>query len=177
MLKPPITLNEYFLLTGNYKMNMQSMPHDELEKFIVRAKAATYVGSGAKSISHRPASHDLEYREGEFDYLDSYFGGSDFIGEEVVYYNQQPVWAMNYYGRILAPSRITAAEAGQVIKESLSKMYQSGRFLGGFEYHTDHGSYTDTNHGNFTSFTGKEWISRDGIMVYELYYHGGLIKD
>ena len=156
---------------------MQSVPLDTMEQFIVRAKAATYVGSGAKSVSHRPASHDLEYHEDEFDYLDSYFGGSDFIGEEVVYYRQQPVWAMNYYGRIIEPSRITAAEVGQVIKESLTRMYQAGRFLGGFENTTVHGVYVDTNQGDFTSFTGKEWITKDGVAVYELYYHGGLIKE
>ena len=148
-----------------------------LEEFIIRAKAATYVGSGIKSLSHRPASHDLEYHEIPFDYLDSYFGGSDFIGEEVVYYKQLPVWAMNYYGRILEPSRITGAEAGQVIKESLSRLYQERRFLGGFELTTRYGTYTDTNQGKFTSFKGREWITRDGIMVYELHYHGGLIKD
>jgi hypothetical protein len=155
---------------------MQSVPLDKLEAFIVRAKAATYVGSGAKSLSHRPASHDLEYHEGAFAYLDSYYGGSDFIGEEVVYYNQQPVWAMNYYGRIIDPSHISAAEAGQVIMESLSRMYQTGRFLGGFEHNTVNGFYTDTSQGDFTSFTGKEWITRDGNLVYELYYHGGLVK-
>jgi hypothetical protein len=156
---------------------MQSVKQDALEKFIVQAKAATYVGNGMKSLSHRPASHDLEYHEGQFDYIDSYFGGSDFIGEEVVYYRQQPVWAMNYYGRIIEPSRITAAEAGQVIKESLSRMYQTGRFLGGWVHNTAYGTYTDTNQGDFTSFTGKEWITRDGLMVYELHYHGGLIKE
>jgi len=156
---------------------MQSIPLDKLEIFIVRAKAATYVGSGMHSLSHRPASHDLEFYDGIFAYLDSYFGGSDFIGEEVVYYIQQPIWAMNYYGRILEPSRVTAAEAGQIIKESLSCLYREGRFLGGFEYTTPQGIYTDTNQGDFTSFTGKEWISRDGYIVYELYYHGGLIKE
>lgn len=149
----------------------------ELEKFIVRAKTATYVGSGAHSLSRRPASHDLEFHESPFAYLDSYFGGSDFIGEEVVYYNDQPVWAMNYYGRILEPAHITGAEAGLAIKESLSHMYQEGRFLGGFEYTTEHGIYHDTNQGDFSSFTGREWIERDGLTVYELHYHGGLIKD
>jgi hypothetical protein len=150
---------------------------DALEKFIVRAKAATYVGSGETSPSHRPASHDLEFQEGSFAYLDSYFGGADFIGEEVVYYEGQPVWAMNYYGRILEPSLISATEAGQIIKESLSRMYQEGRFLGGFKHNTAYGVYHDANQGNFTSFTGRELISRGGSVVYELYYHGGLIKE
>ncbi len=149
----------------------------ELEKFIVRAKAATYVGSGVHRLSCRQASHDLEFHESPFAYLDSYFGGTDFIGEEVVYENQQPVWAMNYYGRILEPARITGAEAGLAIKESLSQLYQEERFLGGFEYATEYGVYHDTNQGDFTSFTGREWIERDGLIVYELHYHGGLIKD
>lgn len=149
---------------------------DRLHAFIVRAKAATYVGGGARALSHRPGAHDLEFHDPPFAYLDSYFGGADFIGEEVVYREELPVWAMNYYGRILEPARLTAAEAGRIIKESLSKMYGEGRFLGGFRHRTDGGTYIDTNEGDFASFTGREWIERDGATVYELVYHGGLIK-
>ena len=156
---------------------MSSISLTELENFIVRAKAATYVGSGAHSLSRRPGSHDLEFHDGDFAYIDTYFGGTDFIGEEAVYFKDRPVWAMNYYGRILEPERITGAETGQVIKESLTLMYKEDRFLGGFEHATARGIYHDTNKGDFTSFTGYEWISQDDVTVYELYYHGGLIKD
>lgn len=156
---------------------MTDLTLDQLNAFIVRAKAATYVGGGAKSLSHRPGSHDLEFHEGAFAYLDSYFGGTDFIGEEAVYFDGKPVWAMNYYGRILEPSLIAASEAGQIIQESLSEMYKQGRFLGGFQHTSDKGMYADTSEGDLTSFTGKEWISRENVKVYELMYHGGLIKD
>lgn len=148
----------------------------QLESFIVRAKAATYVGDGEKAESCRPGSHDLKFREGSFSYLDSYFGGTDFIGQEVVYYADEPVWAMNYYGRILEPEKISAAEAGQIIKESLSRMYREGRFLGGFEHTTENGTYTDTSQGGLESFTGLEWITRENVRVYGLRYHGGMIK-
>jgi hypothetical protein len=148
----------------------------QLEHFIVRAKAATYVGDGEKAVSCRPGSHDLKFREGPFSYLDSYFGGTDFIGQEVIYYEDEPVWAMNYYGRILEPEKISAAETGQIIKESLSLMYREGRFLGSFEHATGNGIYTDTSQGDPESFTGMEWITRGGIRVYELLYHGGRIK-
>jgi hypothetical protein len=148
----------------------------ELNHFIVKAKAATYVGDGEKAKSCRQGSHDLKFQEGTFSYLDSYFGGTDFIGQEVVYYENEPVWAMNYYGRIIEPEKITAAETGQIIKESLSRMYKEGRFLGGFEHQTGSGTYTDTNQGELESFTGKEWITRNNVRVYELLYHGGLIK-
>ena len=149
---------------------------EQLNEFIVRAKAATYMGDGATVIPCRPGSHDLKFAEGDFAYLDSYFGGADFLGQEVVYYRDEPVWVMNYYGRILDPQRIRADEAGQIIKQSLSAMYKENRFLGGFEYTIDDDAYVDTSEGDPTMFTGKEWIERAGVRVYELVYHGGLVK-
>jgi hypothetical protein len=150
---------------------------DELNTFIVRAKANTYVGDGKKITPSRPASHDLMFQDGDFKYLDSYFGGTDFIGQEVVYYRDQPLWAMNYYGRIIKPDLINASQAGQIIKASLTEMYKTGRFLGGFENAFGEFIYTDTSEGNAHSFIGKEWITCQNQRVYELLYHGGLIKD
>jgi len=57
-----------------------------LNAFIVRAKSVTYVGNGQPVSACRPGSHDLEFTDGDWSYLDSYFGGRDFIGEEVVYF-------------------------------------------------------------------------------------------
>ena len=148
-----------------------------LNAFILHAKAATYVGDGQPAPSCRPGSHDLKFEEGDWTYLDSYFGGQDFIGEEVVFFQGKPVWAMNYYGRILRPDLITPAQAGQVIKASLSKMYLEARFLGDFEHHFEGFTYIDTNEGEVSSFRGREFISRNGGTAYELFYHGGLILE
>lgn len=156
---------------------MKDLSLEQLSAFIVRAKAVTYVGRGAKSLSYRPGSQDLQFHEGAFSYLDSYFGGTDFLGQEVVYFGGKPVWAMNYYGRVLEPSLISAAETGQIIQESLSKMYEQGRFLGGFEYSTGDDTYVDTSEGDVAFFTGREAITRGNVKVYELIYHGGLIKE
>ena len=150
---------------------------DQLHAFIVRAKAATYVGGGQRSPSCRPGSHDLAFTEGDWSYLDSYFGGRDFLGEEVVFLDKKPVWAMNYYGYILQPDLITAELAGQVIKASLSHMYTENRFLGGFTFTEGEYTYIDKSEGDPSHFTGKEVILRDGTVAYELVYHGGLVKD
>ena len=149
----------------------------ELNVFIVRAKAATYVGDGQPVPPCRSGSHDLKFSDGDWFYLDSYFGGRDFFGEEVVQFKEKPVWAMNYYGRILCSDLITPAQAGQVIKASLSKMYVEGRFLGGFEYQHAGFTYTDASEGGPASFRGRESISCLGETAYELIYHGGLIID
>jgi hypothetical protein len=150
---------------------------DTLNAFIVRAKAATYVGNGEKAPPCRLGSHDLRFADGEWAYLDSYFGGTDFIGEEVVYFAEKPVWAMNYYGRILREDLITAAQTGQMIKASLSLMYKEGRFLGGFEHTENDLTYVDSSEGAADSFRGRKFIRRGQEVAYELVYHGGLIKD
>lgn len=150
---------------------------DALNAFIVRAKAATYVGDGEHVAPCRSGSHDLRFSEGEWAYHDSYFGGTDFIGEEVVYLAEKPAWAMNYYGRILRDDLLTAAQAGQMIKASLSRMYRQGRFLGGFEHTENDLTYIDLSEGNVDCFHGREIIRRGQEVAYELLYHGGLIRD
>jgi len=153
------------------------MDNQSLHEFIVRAKAATYVGNGQPAPACRPGSHDLKFADGDWDYLDSYFGGRDFIGEEAVYYRGKAVWAMNYYGHILRPDLITPTQAGQVIKASLSELYRQGRFLGGFIHEHAGFTYTDTSEGSLESFRGREFISVQGESAYELFYHGGVILD
>lgn len=156
------------------------MTDDQLEalhNFIVRAKQATYVGSGKKLLPYRLGSHDLQFLDGEWAYHDSYVGENDFMGEEVVYFRNRVVWGMNYFGRIVVPERITAQQAGLVIKASLTSMYGEGRFLDGFTQRVEDFIYVDTSQGDYRFFTGREWIERDSQMVYELVYHGGVVKE
>ena len=150
---------------------------NELDAFIVKAKSSTYVGDGEHTTSCRVGSHDLRFISGEWAYLDSYFGGTDFIGEEVIYFDDKPVWAMNYYGRILRDDLITASQTGQMIKASLSLMYKEGRFLGGFQHTENQFTYEDASEGNVEHFHGREFIRYGQDIAYELVYHGGLIRD
>lgn len=155
---------------------MNALPLAELELFIVRAKQHTYAGDGPKLLPYRLGAHDLQYTEGDWAYHDSYFGESDFIGQEIVYYERRPVWGMNYFGIILRPDKITAAQAGAMIKRSLTRLYQEGRFLGEFAHQEGALRYVDHNEGDVRSFHGREQISTDDEIVYELIYHGGLVR-
>lgn len=148
----------------------------ELEAFIIAAKATTYVGEGLSAKASRPGSHDLCYSEGDWHYRDSYFGGTDFLGQETVWHRDEPVWAMNYYGYILRPDLIDAERAGATIKAALSEMYAEKRFLGGFEWIGPHGIYRDSSTGDVSHFHGREVILVSEIEAYTLDYHGGMIK-
>jgi hypothetical protein len=155
---------------------METLSLERLEAFIITAKAATYAGNGMKVEPTRPGSIDLSYEDGDLLYRDSYFGTGDFIGEEVVWYRGEPIWAMNYYGYILVPEELSPEESGKVIKESLTALYSEGRFLSGFKHQTSLGIYIDTNVGDVSNFHGLECTERGGERLYELRYHGGLIR-
>ena len=138
----------------------------DLEAFIIKAKANTYVGQSA----------NLTFQEGQWRYRDTYFGGTDFLGQEVVWHDDIPVWAMNYYGRVLRNDLIDGARAGKVIRVSLTKLYAQGRFLGRFENDADGYRYVDGDHGHIESFTGVEHIFASEVEAYRLDYHGGMIR-
>ena len=156
---------------------MNQVNTSDLERFIVTAKRACYVGDGAKADPSRMGSHDLAYTEGPWHYRDSYFGGTDFLGQEVVWRDGAPVWAMNYCGYILRADLIDAARAGSTIKSALSALYAQGRFIGGWDWDGPHGSYVDRSFGDLTRFTGREVILVKGVEAYRLDYAGGLVKD
>ncbi len=146
-----------------------------LEQFIVRAKQSTYVGGGKKLLPYRLGSKDLQFAEGDWTYHDSYLGESDFIGQEIVYYRMQPVWGMNYFGAILKPDKMTSAQAGEMIQKSLKLLYAQDRFLGRFEHTDGRLRYVDENEGDVASFRGQEQIFAGSEVVYELFYHGGIL--
>ena len=61
-------------------------------EFLIRAKKSTYANSSIeKDISTRLGSSDYNYEEiidnNKYTYHDTYFGGTKFMGEEVVYCN------------------------------------------------------------------------------------------
>jgi hypothetical protein len=150
---------------------------EALESFIIEAKAVTYVSGKVPAPSaSRTGAKDISYERGRFRYLDSHFGGTDFLGQEVVWQDEIPVWAMNYYGRILDAERFDGGRAGTVIKLALTALYQEKRFLGGFTYLHPLGEYLDQSVGDYRSFLGVERIRMGERVVYQLDYQGGLIK-
>lgn len=140
-------------------------------QFLLAAKKATYAGKGPESLPSRPKSHDLEYVENGLKYIDSYFGGEKFVGEEALWENGTPFWAMNYCGRVVADGF-----EGDFLKDALSQVHEDTPYRGPAEYVRGSFSYTCTVKGDFEWFEGFEEIHLDGKKVYECMFHGGAIK-
>lgn len=146
----------------------------EMELFIVKAKKNTYAAQSGKVDSSRKNSKDLAFIEGDYHYLDSYFGETDFSGEEIVYFKDRPVWSMNYYGKMLEYG--IPEGFSETLREALQNVPLDMPFRGPKEYIRDKYRYTCTVEGNMDFFHGVENIYAVGKEVYRLFFHGGSIQ-
>lgn len=147
------------------------MDKKETVEFLIRAKKETYAGKGPESASSRPMSHDLHYSEGELLYIDTYLGGRLFAGEEAVWKSGQPLWSMNYAGRVLGEPF-----SGDFLKEALLNVPFDRPFRGPDRYENGGYVYTCVSEGDFEWFSGHETIEYNGKLIYECNFHGSMIE-
>lgn len=139
--------------------------------FMLKAKKETYAKKQGKVVSSRPNSHDYQYRDGDYLYIDTFLGSEYFGGEECVYQNDIPIYVMNYYGRV-----IDEAFNGDFLKESLMLVDHESLFRGPSLHINGEYTYHCSYDGDVNMFNGKEEIYYNNTKVYECVFHGGLVK-
>ncbi len=148
--------------------------HPNLLPFLVRAKRATYASGVEPAQSSRLSSHDLPYQVGDWYYLDTYLGGINFIGEEGVWYQNLPVWGMNYYGWMLSGG--VPEGFSQFLKDALLLIEVEAPYRGPAELVIGCFHYSCVWEGEPARFSGEERIDLEGVKIYQLNFHGGLIS-
>lgn len=144
---------------------------DAAVTFLCKAKKETYAGESNRVEACRPCSYDYRYCEGDYIYYDSYFGGERFAGEELLYEKGQPVYSMNYAGRVLGDSF-----SGNFLKEALLRVPEEYPFRGPMLHRSGDYTYHCLINGDLEWFQGYEEIFLLEKRIYECYFHGGIIK-
>ena len=150
-----------------------------IKEFLIESKKQTYANEKVEKVSSsRYGSKDYEYKKDNMIYPDTYFGGTNFIGEEVVYIDNKIYWAMNYYGitldetlgeeamdSALRPALMNVGEDNNIIPVRGPKEFINGEY-----------KYTFEVKGDLDYFSGTETIYKNDKKIYELKCNGGLIK-
>ena len=150
----------------------------ELAKFLVKAKKKTYAGEGEEISPQRPRFKELEYKEGDWYYRDSYSGFYQAPGQEVVYFQDEPVWAMAYSGGMrkeFYENKALAEKTFNFLKECLSRVEEKEPFRGPRKYSEGDFSYEMELEGDINDFSGEERIYHQGKEVFHQYFIGGTI--
>ena len=150
-----------------------------LKDFLIEAKKQTYANGNVKKVeSSRLNSFDYEYTDGKMIYHDTYFGGTDFIGEEVVYdESQAPIWAMNYHG-VTLNENLSEEAIDNALRPALMKVGEDDilPLRGPKEFINGEYKYIFDVTGNLDNFEGEESIFKGEEKVYCLKCHGGRIQ-
>jgi transcriptional regulator with XRE-family HTH domain len=156
---------------SSYRPGNQRALSEPVIAFLCKAKKECFAGEGNRTSSSRPESIDYTYSEGDYTYLDSYFGGEKFIGEEVLYVKGSPVWSMNYCGRNLGEGY-----SGNFLTEALLRVSMEYPYRGPLVYKNGDYSYHCIVDGEVEWFHGYEEMFLLDRKVYECFFHGGIIK-
>lgn len=143
----------------------------ELRLFLLRAKKSTYISGDNLTLSSRPDSKDFRYCENDFMYIDTYIGSEKFIGEEVVWLKDHPIFGMNYYGHILSDHFDSA-----FLKEALACVTIESPFRGPEFYQQGDYTYHCKVQGDIELFYGEECIYCKQKKVYFCLFHGGTVS-
>ena len=150
-----------------------------IEEFLIEAKKQTYANENvSKTASSRLNSNDYEYKKDNMIYHDTFFGGTNFIGEEVVYIDNKTYWAMNYYGTTL-DENLSEEAMDKALRPALMKVGEDKNVIpvrGPKEFINGEYKYAFEVNGDINCFNGIETIYKNNVKIYELKCTGGLIK-
>jgi hypothetical protein len=153
-----------------------------LNYFISRAAVATYAGGGERVETEKKGFIDMEYREGDFYYCDSFAGYLASHGQETVWYQDKPVWMCSYAGGMRS-SKTDDADFAKNTFEFLKKAMRSGEKSKGFQPRGPKNlkdgdwEYINDCTGDITNFNGHEEIHFKDELVFVHDYFGGVLKD
>ena len=151
--------------------------------FLINAKKSTYANSNIKKVeSSRVGSSDYHYEEiidnKKYIYHDTYFGGTKFMGEEVVYCDDsKPIWGMNYYG-VTLDDTLGEEAMDKALRPALMKVGEDENIIpvrGIAKFENNGYTYTFKTTGTIEKFDGIEQIYKANNLIYELHCSGGMI--
>ena len=151
--------------------------------FLINAKKSTYANSNIKKVeSSRVGSSDYHYEEiidnKKYIYHDTYFGGTKFMGEEVVYCDDsKPIWGMNYYG-VTLDDTLGEEAMDKALRPALMKVGEDENIIpvrGIAKFENNGYTYAFKTTGTIEKFDGIEQIYKDNNLIYELHCSGGMI--
>lgn len=104
---------------------------------------------------------------GDWQYHDSYAGRRWPPGKEVVFFKDNPVWTMSYQGKV--SDELDEQEVNAVysfLRTALRNADPLTPFRGPSQFRDADLEYNFSFKGDYSYFTGKEVVTRDGIELF-----------
>lgn len=147
---------------------------EELRGFLYRAQKHGY-GGAEKPIDIADGGHTLSYKEGDWEYIDTWYGGEPFSGLTKITYQGVVCWTMVYRGEVKAIVNKHSVYA--CLRPALEQCDPKSPWRGPEVFVAKNGlRYINQWKGNIDNFEGEEFIyDRTIWSLYSAHYLGGLV--
>lgn len=174
-------MNTKLFFTKNFRVETMNEFLKEFNKFLGKASLATYISSGPELDSELTGFKELEFREGQWYYTDSYTGFFQSWGREVVWFKNSPFWTQLYGGGMekkFIGNKKFAHETFQFLKKAMSAGEKIDAFQprGPKKFSDEDWEYECTWAGDISKFEGSEKIFFKNELVFTHKFFGGLVK-
>jgi len=152
----------------------------ELNNFFGKAALNTYAGGGQEIDPEEEGFKELEYRERNWYYKDSYTGFFQSWGRETIWYNKKPIW-MQIYGGGMSKKFQNNAQFAHETFDFLKRVLSAGEKQKEFQPRgpksvvENEWEYSCNWKGDITKFKGHEKIIFKKVTVFTHHFLGGLI--
>lgn len=158
---------------------MMKIDINKLNKFLFDANKNGYAGGGNEfSLAQRPGFDEIEYKKGDWLFHDSYSGHYFAPGQEIVYFKNNPVWAMAYAGGMKFAyhgKKEFTHDTFIFLKKALMAMDPKKPFRGPEKFAEVDWKYISKVKGETKDFSGNEKIYHQNKLVFEQNFIGGVI--
>jgi len=152
------------------------MEIQNLKEFIVEANGKGYASGEKTTINETDGSKTIIYEKGEWKMMDNYVGGEPYAGMTKIFFQNEIVWSMVYYGTVEKEIN-DFGEIYEFLKKSLLKMPNDYPFRGPKEFVDGEWRYTNEWMGKVEQFSGEEKIYLNEKQVFGTRYLGGLVDE
>lgn len=147
-----------------------------ITSFLIEANKAGYGNPNVKIEQAEDGGHIINHTQGDWHFCDYFYGGHPYAGQEVIYSNDKPVWAMQYRGWVFGTD-MTPNDVYGFLRKALLQAPEDAPFRGPQEFSNDNLTYQNTCQGDMTNFSGEEIILDAGRAIYKGLYFGGIVDE
>lgn len=146
---------------------------ETLRQFLVAAKRMTYASGKPGQVEQSPGLKLFHFEANGFRYQDAFYGSTSDIGQEIVWYDETPIWGMNYRGGLLPDHEAKREKTFAFLRLALSQVQLDAPLRGPPLLLDGDWLYQFKVEGDMHSFIGTEIIRCRGEIVFERIVTGG----
>ena len=151
------------------------MKKEELIAFLLEANRVGYADVTTTVTDQPNGAHEIVVKKDGWLFVDYWFGGDPFSGQESITKDGKAIWAMQYRGRVGEGFEDRADEVFGFLKQALGKCTPEEPLRGPSKHEDKNWRYENSWSHDLSEFEGGEKIYYQDKLAHVCKYMGGVV--